>query len=102
MPPILHKQNDNTKYNRINQIYEMLKNNVHGITITELSKELDGNGDLSEFIDSTAISDYAVEGVKKLTNAGIMQGSDNMFRPADNATRAEAASVIYMIAEYLK
>lgn len=68
----------------------------------ELSKELDGNGDLSEFIDSTAISDYAVEGVKKLTNAGIMQGSDNMFRPADNATRAEAASVIYMIAEYLK
>lgn len=31
-----------------------------------------------------------------------MQGSDNMFRPADNATRAEAASVIYMIAEYLK
>ena len=41
MPPIVHKQNDNTKYNRINQIYEMLKNNVHGMTITELSKELD-------------------------------------------------------------
>uniref|UniRef100_UPI0040487DE2 helix-turn-helix transcriptional regulator n=1 Tax=Aliarcobacter sp. TaxID=2321116 RepID=UPI0040487DE2 len=41
MPPILHKQSDNTKYNRINQIYEMLKNNVHGMTITELSKELD-------------------------------------------------------------
>ena len=41
MPPILHKQNDNTKYNRINQIYEMLKNNVHGMTITELAKELD-------------------------------------------------------------
>ena len=41
MPQILHKQNDNTKYNRINQIYEMLKNNVHGMTITELAKELD-------------------------------------------------------------
>ena len=41
MPPIVHKQNDNTKYNRINQIYEMLKNNTHGMTITELSKELD-------------------------------------------------------------
>lgn len=41
MPPIVQKQNDNTKYNRINQIYEMLKNNVHGMTITELSKELD-------------------------------------------------------------
>jgi predicted DNA-binding transcriptional regulator YafY len=41
MPPIVQKQQDNTKYNRINQIYEMLKNNVHGMTITELSKELD-------------------------------------------------------------
>lgn len=41
MPQIVHKQNDNTKYNRINQIYEMLKNNVHGMTITELAKELD-------------------------------------------------------------
>lgn len=41
MPQIVHKQNDNTKYNRINQIYEMLKNNTHGMTITELAKELD-------------------------------------------------------------
>ena len=41
MPPVVQKQNDNTKYNRINQIYEMLKNNVHGMTITELAKELD-------------------------------------------------------------
>ncbi|RXI29659.1 transcriptional regulator [Arcobacter defluvii] len=38
---VVQKQNDNTKYNRINQIYEMLKNNTHGMTITELSKELD-------------------------------------------------------------
>lgn len=41
MPLFVKKQQDNTKYNRINQIYEMLKNNVHGMTITELSKELD-------------------------------------------------------------
>ena len=41
MPKIVHKKQDNSKYNRINQIYEMLKNNVHGMTITELSKELD-------------------------------------------------------------
>ena len=41
MPPILQKQNDSTKYNRINQIYEMLKNNVHGMTIAELANELD-------------------------------------------------------------
>ena len=41
MSKIIQKQNDNTKYNRINQIYEILKNNTHGMTITELSKELD-------------------------------------------------------------
>ena len=41
MPPFVKKQQDNTKYNRINQIYEMLKNNVHGMTITELANQLD-------------------------------------------------------------
>ncbi len=41
MIQVVQKQNDNTKYNRINQIYEMLKNNTHGMTISELSKELD-------------------------------------------------------------
>lgn len=41
MPPILQKQNDSTKYNRINQVYAMLKNNVHGMTIAELANELD-------------------------------------------------------------
>ena len=41
MPPFVKKQQDNTKYNRINHIYEMLKNNVHGMTITELANQLD-------------------------------------------------------------
>src|SRR5574344_161339 len=41
MPPIIQKQNDSTKYNRINQVYTMLKNNVNGMTIAELAKELD-------------------------------------------------------------
>ena len=40
MPKIVNKKQDNSKYNRINLIYEMLKNNTHGMTITELSKEL--------------------------------------------------------------
>lgn len=41
MPAILQKQNDNTKYNRLNQIYEILKNNSYGMNITELSKEFE-------------------------------------------------------------
>lgn len=36
----IKKQEENSKYNRINQIYTMLKNNVHGLSITELSKQL--------------------------------------------------------------
>ena len=40
MSKIIQKQNDNTKYNRINQIYSMLKNNTHGLTISELANEL--------------------------------------------------------------
>ena len=41
MSNIVQKQQDNSKYNRINHIYEMLKNNVHGMTITELANQLD-------------------------------------------------------------
>lgn len=41
MSNIVNKKENNSKYNRINQIYEMLKNNTHGMTITELSKELE-------------------------------------------------------------
>ena len=40
MSKIIQKQSDNSKYNRINQIYSMLKNNSHGLTITELANEL--------------------------------------------------------------
>ena len=41
MSKIIQKKSDNNKYSRINQIYAMLKNNTHGLTITELAKELD-------------------------------------------------------------
>lgn len=68
----------------------------------EMVKDTDNSGDLKEFFDANAVADYAVESVKKIRNAGIMQGSDGMFRPRDNATRAEAARVIYMIGEYIK
>lgn len=37
----IQKTADNSKYNRINQIYERLSNTTHGLTITELANELD-------------------------------------------------------------
>lgn len=40
MSRLIKKQEENSKYSRINQIYTMLKDNVHGLSITELSKQL--------------------------------------------------------------
>lgn len=41
MSKFIKTQEENSKYNRINQIYTILKNNIHGMSITELSKQLD-------------------------------------------------------------
>ncbi|WP_157279208.1 helix-turn-helix transcriptional regulator [Aliarcobacter butzleri] len=41
MPQFIKKQEDNSKYNRLNQIYEILKNNTHGLNMSELAKEFD-------------------------------------------------------------
>ena len=50
----------------------------------------------SEFADSDKISGYAKDSIVKLYCAGIIDGTDdNMFKPLNNLTRAEAAKVIY-------
>ena len=49
----------------------------------------------SKFDDTEEIKDYAIEAVKQLSAAGIINGRDNnMFVPSGNATRAEAATII--------
>jgi len=50
----------------------------------------------TEFIDNSAISDYAVEAVYGLKDANIVKGDDNgKFNPVSLATRAEAALMLY-------
>ena len=50
------------------------------------------------FADTAAIDSYAAEAVRLLKNSGILSGdNNNMFNPKQNATRAEAAKIIYMI-----
>ena len=50
------------------------------------------------FNDVKKISDYALPAVKKVVNKGVMSGRpDGSFDPLGNATRAEAAKIIYMI-----
>lgn len=53
---------------------------------------------ISTFNDNDSISDYAKGAVGAMQNLGIMQGDgDNIFRPNDPVTRAEAAKVIKMV-----
>lgn len=48
------------------------------------------------FDDGDNVSDYAKESVEKLYKKGIMNGMDNnLFVPKANATRAQAAVIIY-------
>lgn len=48
------------------------------------------------FADGTEISDWAKDAVNKLSANGVLTGKDdNKFAPADTATRAESAVVIY-------
>lgn len=62
-----------------------------------LDYNFNNDGDLT-FADSESISDYAVESVRLLKNSGILNGDENnAFNPQANATRAEAAKIIYMI-----
>lgn len=52
--------------------------------------------DYIAFSDETVIADYAFENIKVLYEAGIINGKgSNMFEPLGNATRAEAAKIIY-------
>lgn len=54
------------------------------------------NTDIKEFTDSFEISEYAKLAVEALSSAGIVNGFPNgEFRPKDNCTRAQAASLLY-------
>ncbi len=53
---------------------------------------------LSEFSDGEAVSDYAKDAVSYLSDSGIVKGmGDGNFAPLSNATRAQAAQIIYNI-----
>ena len=54
------------------------------------------------FADEDEISDWAKEAVEKLSGLGLLKGKDNGFKPKDNATRAEAATVIERLIQLIK
>lgn len=68
--------------------------------IMELN-EVEVKGDEVRFADEDKIAPYASESVKVLARAGIINGiGDGSFAPRSNATRAEAAVIIYRLSEY--
>ena len=63
-----------------------------------LGKNLPDQGITEYFSDDADIADYAEEAVYTLRNAGIISGlGENRFGPKNNATRAQAAVMIYAL-----
>ena len=62
------------------------------------------NGRTEEsFSDESEISDYALDAVKALAAAGMINGDENhAFNPRNNSTRAEAAKIVYELYKYMK
>ena len=57
----------------------------------------------SPFIDTNEISSYALNAVNSLKEYGILKGDDTgKFNPKSNATRAEAAQMIYNMLMYIE
>ncbi|MBP3962264.1 S-layer homology domain-containing protein [Paenibacillus lignilyticus] len=51
--------------------------------------------DIDAFQDKNAISSWAKEAVEAAVHAGLLVGSDHLFSPRSNTTRAEAAQALY-------
>ena len=47
-----------------------------------------------KFADENSISDYAKDSVGFMKSIGLIEGYNNEFRPLDNLTRAESATII--------
>ena len=59
-------------------------------------KDLTATRDMLGFTDSGRIASYALEAVEQLVKAGAMSGkSDTEFAPLENATRAQAAQILF-------
>ena len=65
-------------------------------TIDKLDVETD-KIEVDEFADEKSVSDYAKDSVELMKSIGLIEGYNNEFRPLDNLTRAEAATIIAKI-----
>lgn len=68
--------------------------------IAAAGKTLQEKQQAESFSDADSISDYALEAVLKMQQAGVISGvGNNLFAPGNSANRAEAAVMIYRLFE---
>lgn len=76
--------------------YSLITREDMAVMLFRAMKLTKSSNEKEVFFDSADISDYAVSAVYALYEKGIVKGSGNgMFVPKSNATRAEAAQMIY-------
>lgn len=64
--------------------------------------ELKATKEKTDFTDNSTISDWALDNVYTLQQAGVISGmGDGSFAPAQQCTRAEAAKVVYELTKYM-
>ncbi|MBE5040298.1 S-layer homology domain-containing protein [Ructibacterium gallinarum] len=57
---------------------------------------------VSSFTDDIQISDYAISAVNALSQAEIMTGDENGFRPLNTITRGETTALVCRLIDYLE
>ena len=66
-----------------------------------MEKKTELKAGTTKFSDNDEIAPYALPCVQKLTKAGIIGGmGDGSFAPKNNATRAQAAAMLYHVLTY--
>ena len=72
--------------------------------IGEIAKDYDvkiEKESLNKFNDNGKISPWAKEGAEISNSLGIIKGSDGMFNPKNNGTRAEVVTMLFRLYEIL-
>ena len=66
--------------------------------LSSLGKIKSDDSYVLNYSDIDSISEYAKESIRILSSIGIVNGSENLVKPLDNAKRNESAQMIYNIA----
>lgn len=69
-------------------------------TLIKMNISTDGNSNGKIFVDTDKIASYAIDAVKVLSSMDVLSGDEyGNFNPENNATRQEAAKLIYKMLE---